>query len=130
MLGGAQMAGRGERKIFGGEAERVAAEYLVSRGYRIFARNFFCRYGELDVVAEKDGTICFVEVRMRSTATWGDPALTVSWKKQRRIVTAALHYLFQHDLSGRMMRFDVISVLGRGEQRQVEHIPAAFDAGI
>jgi len=74
--------------------------------------------------------VCFVEVRMRSTDAWGDPALTVSFAKQRRVVKAALRYLFRHDLSDRMVRFDVISVVGQGPAAQLEHIPAAFDAGM
>ncbi len=122
--------GRGVRREFGDEAESVAVRYLEARGWVVRARNWPCRYGELDVVAEREDTVCFVEVRMRSSAVWGDPAHTVSFAKQRRVVKAALHYLFAHDLRGRMMRFDVISVVGRGERATVEHIPGAFDAGM
>ncbi|NPC85559.1 YraN family protein, partial [Pyxidicoccus fallax] len=104
--------------------------FLEAQGWRVLARNWTCRYGELDVVAERGELVCFVEVRMRSTAVWGDPAHTVSFAKQRRVVKAALHYLFAHDLRERMMRFDVISVVGRGERATVEHIPGAFDAGM
>lgn len=124
------MGERGLRREFGGEAEEAAVAHLVARGYRVRARNFSCRHGELDVVAEQPGMVCFVEVRMRSTAAWGDPSHTITRAKQRRIVKAALHYLFQHDLSDRMIRFDVVSVIGRGPRAQVEHIPAAFDAGM
>ncbi|MFY2561813.1 YraN family protein [Corallococcus terminator] len=122
--------GRGVRREFGDEAESVAVRYLEERGWRVKARNWLCRYGELDVVAEREDLVCFVEVRMRSSAVWGDPAHTVSFAKQRRVVKAALHYLFAHDLRERMMRFDVISVVGRGERATVEHIPGAFDAGM
>ena len=119
-----------DRRGYGNAAEEAAARYLEERGYRIRARNFLCRYGELDVVAEQGDTVCFVEVRMRSTNVWGDPALTVSFAKQRRVVKAALHYLFAHDLRDRMIRFDVVSVVGHGEHAVVEHIPNAFDAGM
>ncbi len=119
-----------DRREYGNEAESAAVRHLEARGYRVRARNFRCRYGELDVVAEQGDTVCFVEVRMRSTAVWGDPAHTVSFAKQRRVVKAALHYLFQNDLRERMVRFDVVSVVGQGEQARVEHIPNAFDAGM
>ncbi|AKF81846.1 YraN family protein [Myxococcus sp. MISCRS1] len=122
--------GRGVRREYGDEAEAAAVRYLEERGWRVRARNWLCRYGELDVVAEREELLCFVEVRMRSTAVWGDPAHTVSFAKQRRVVKAALHYLFAHELQGRMMRFDVIAVVGRGERATVEHIPGAFDAGM
>ncbi|MFY0567193.1 YraN family protein [Archangium lansingense] len=119
-----------DRKEYGDEGEAEAVRFLEARGYRVRARNFSCRYGELDVVAEHGGTVCFVEVRMRSTAVWGDPSHTVSFAKQRKVVKAALHYLLAHGLRDRMIRFDVISVVGRGERATVEHLPGAFDAGM
>src|SRR5262245_44640097 len=122
--------GEVNRRVFGQEAEVAAVKHLEAQGYVVSARNFVCRFGELDIVAEKDETVAFVEVRMRSHAAWGDPAHTVSFKKQRRVVKAALHYLFEHDLRDRMVRFDVVTVVGRGEKAQVEHLPGAFDAGM
>ena len=119
-----------DRRAYGREAEEAAVRHLESQGFRVRERNFLCRFGELDVVAERDDLVVFVEVRMRSHAAWGDPAHTVSWSKQRKVVRAALHYLFRHDLQDRMIRFDVITVLGRGERARVEHIPSAFDAGM
>jgi putative endonuclease len=125
-----ERAAPAERRSFGNEAEEAAVRFLVAEGWKVLARNWTCRYGELDVVAERGDILCFVEVRMRSTAVWGDPAHTVSFAKQRRVVKAALHYLFAYELGERMMRFDVISVVGRGERATVEHIPGAFDAGM
>ncbi|MCP3142003.1 YraN family protein [Pyxidicoccus xibeiensis] len=120
----------GKRREYGDAAEAAAVALLEADGWRVLARNWTCRYGELDIVAERGDTVCFVEVRMRSTAVWGDPSHTVSFAKQRRVVKAALHYLFANELGERMMRFDVISVVGRGERATVEHIPGAFDAGM
>lgn len=124
------MGERTTRQILGADAEEATARHLEAKGYRIRHRNFHSRYGELDLVAEDGDTVCFVEVRMRSSAAWGDPSQTVSRAKQRKVVKAALHYLFVHGLEGRMVRFDVVSVIGRGEAAQVEHIPDAFDAGM
>lgn len=118
-----------DRKGFGNEAEARAVELLERAGYAVLDRNFSCRWGEVDIVAEKGELLCFVEVRMRSTAAWGDPSLTVMSAKQRRVVKAALHYLLRRGISRRMMRFDVISVVGRGQSAVMEHIPDAFDAG-
>lgn len=117
---------RGER---GWRAEEAAAQLLERQGWRVLARNFHCRYGELDVVAQKGGVVAFVEVRMRSTAVWGDPALTVSRAKQQKVVRAALHFLLAHRLPPCVLRFDVVSVVGRGEAAELEHIPDAFEAG-
>lgn len=119
-----------DRRAYGQEAEDAAVSHLESLGYRVRDRNFLCRYGEVDVIAEKGDLVCFVEVRMRSHAAWGDPAHTVSVGKQRKVVRAALHYLFRHSLGDRMLRFDVITVVGRGAAAKVEYIPNAFDAGM
>ena len=119
-----------DRKEYGDEGEEEAVRFLEARGYRVHARNYSCRYGELDVVAEREDTVCVVEVRMRSTAVWGDPSHTVSFAKQRKVVKAALHFLQAHRLRDKMLRFDVISVVGRGERATVEHLPGAFDAGM
>jgi putative endonuclease len=119
-----------DRRGFGNEGEDASARFLEANGYVVLARNFRCRYGELDLVAEKNGTICFVEVRMRSTSIWGDPSQTVQGAKQRRVVKSALHYLQAHAIRNRMIRFDVVSVLGRGKDAVVEHLPNAFDAGM
>ena len=121
-----------ETMELGDEGEQAAVDLLEATGYRVVARNFRCARGEVDVVAERGDLLCFVEVRARSSAAWGDPSQTVSWAKQRKVTRAALHYLFEHGGGGqdRMIRFDVVSVLGRGPKAQVEHIPDAFDAGM
>src|SRR5579863_10429055 len=108
-----EAAAKTERRREGDAAEGAAASFLEARGLRVLERNFHCREGEIDIVAEEGEILCFVEVRMRSTDTWGDPALTVSRGKQRRVVKAALRYLFRNRLSGRAVRFDVVSVVGR-----------------
>lgn len=116
-----------DRRGFGFLAEDAAARWLESNGYRIRERNFHCPYGEIDIVAEKDELVCFVEVRARS---WGDPAETVSPPKQRRVVRAALQYLLSQRLNDVGIRFDVITVVGRGRDAEIEHIADAFDAGM
>lgn len=121
----------GERHAYGEQGEAAAVALLEGQGWRVRHRNFRCRYGELDVVAERGDTLCFVEVRARSSAAWGDPSQTVSWAKQRRVVKAALHYLAAYPpAEERMVRFDVIAIVGRGADARLEHLPAAFDAGM
>ena len=112
----------------GDVGEELVAEQLVREGYLIRDRNVRCRLGELDIVAERGALLCFVEVRMRSTALWGDPSLTVCRPKQKRVIFAAMEYLQKQRLRGRMIRFDVASVVGRGRTGVVELIPNAFEA--
>lgn len=120
----------GDRAKAGREGEALAEAHLVREGYEILARNFTCRYGELDLVASRGELLVVVEVRLRSSAVWGDPALTISRAKQRRVVKATLHFLRAHGLFERMIRFDVIAIIGRGDAAALEHLPDAFDAGM
>lgn len=118
------------KRAVGDQAEQAAVEHLEREGYTIRARNVICRRGELDVVAEKGDVLAFVEVRMRSTAIWGDPSMTVTQGKQRKVVLAAHEYCQRHRLFARVIRFDVASVVGRGRGGHVEYIVDAFEAGV
>lgn len=122
--------GRVDRRAYGSEGERIAVEYLKVHGYHIRDRNIHCRHGEIDVVAECKETLCFVEVRARSTSRFGGPAVTVMSSKQARVIKAALYYIQKNKIIEKMFRFDVISITGRGVERKVEHITNAFDAGM
>jgi putative endonuclease len=117
-----------DRRAFGSEGEQLVAEHLERSGWTVRDRNVLCRHGELDVVAEKGDVLAFVEVRMRSTAAWGDPSQTVSRAKQRKVVLAATEYCQRHRLFQRVIRFDVASVVGRGRAGHVELIEDAFEA--
>jgi putative endonuclease len=119
-----------DRGALGQRAEQLCAEALERRGYRVRDRNWRTREGELDIVAENEDTVCFVEVRMRTTDVWGDPSSTVSRVKQQRVIRAALRYLQRRPPGQRMIRFDVMTVVGQGKDAAVEHLPAAFDAGM
>lgn len=119
-----------DRQEFGGRSEQLVAQHLERLGYVVHERNVRCKHGELDIVAEKDDVLCFVEVRSRSTGVHGDPALTVARAKQRKVVLSAMEWLSRHRQWERMIRFDVASVIGRGPDAAVELIPNAFDAGV
>ena len=78
-------------------------------------RNFRGRSGEIDIVAEEAGHLCFVEVKGRSGAGFGAPEEAVTAGKQRRIARAALEYLARRRLPlSTPCRFDVVSVVVSG----------------
>ena len=109
--------------------EELAARYLEGKGYRITARRWRCRFGELDIVAERGGFLCFVEVKLRRSARYGSGAEYVDRRKQEKLRTAAELYL-QSFPPGLQPRFDVIEVLspnGLGtENPKIRHIEGAF----
>jgi putative endonuclease len=113
----------------GDEAETLVVEHYEREGWSVRDRNVLSRRGEVDIVAERGQCLAFVEVRMRATDIWGDPALTVDRGKQRRVVLAAMQYLQRQRIDDRAVQFDVASVVGRGRTGRVEIIPDAFEAG-
>ena len=80
-------------KALGDRGEAAAAQYLRKRGCQLLASQWRCRYGELDLVArDRDGTICFVEVKLRSGSFAGLPREAVDRRKQERLRAAAACY--------------------------------------
>ena len=104
----------------GAAKERLAERFLVEQGLRLVARNHRCRYGEIDLVMRDAETLVFVEVRYRRSSRFGTPAETVDRRKQRRLITAARHYLYLHPCP-LPCRFDVLGIGGRDEIQWVRH---------
>lgn len=118
-------------KGVGDEAELRALAHLQREGLKLERRNYRvaagprARGGEVDLVMrDRDGTLVFVEVRARASATHGGAAASVGAVKQRRIVLAARHYLLRHRAPP-PCRFDVLAIDGD----RIEWLQAAFDAG-
>ena len=112
------------RKDIGDQAEAAAARLLVGKGLRIVEKNFRCKTGEIDLIAEDGETLVFVEVRARSSSGFGTAAETVGPAKRRKIIKTAQFYLQSRGLGERAARFDVVAFDGG----QAEHIPGAFSA--
>jgi putative endonuclease len=98
------------RRGLGHDWEREAERALVAAHYRILERNFRTKRGEIDLVAEDGGTLCFVEVKGRRSRAFGSGADSVTLEKQRRILGAAGVYLARSGGWGRPCRFDVVCI--------------------
>ena len=98
------------RQGLGRTGERLAAETLMSKGYRILERNFRCRQGEIDLVAEDEQDIIFVEVKARRGVSFGLPEDALTMRKRRKLVEVASYYLDLHTCSDRSWRIDVVAV--------------------
>ena len=110
------------RKTVGKEGEQNALSLLQKKGYTIRERNWRTRLGEVDLIAEKDAFIVFVEVKTRLSSDFGSAAEAVTTKKQKKIAQIAAAYIKEHSLYGKQFRFDVLSVMPEG----IEHIENAF----
>ena len=89
--------------------EALVEKYLSERSCRIVEREWRCRLGEIDLIAEKDGMLLFVEVKLRTNLRYGMPCEYVTAKKQEKLRAAALLYLSMHGLDV-PARFDVAEV--------------------
>ena len=109
--------------------EALAAEYLEARGCRIVEKEWRCRFGEIDLIAEKDWMLVFVEVKLRTNLQYGMPREYVTAKKQEKLRAAALLYLSMHGLDA-PARFDVAEVYTdahhSARSTRIEYIENAF----
>lgn len=113
-----------KRKL-GGDMEKKAVEYLKKNGYTIRNINYTCNAGEIDIIGENEGYLCFIEVKYRSGLRDGYPEEAVDRKKAGRISRSALYYLNYCGLSEDVpCRFDVIAILGD----EIKLIKNAFEA--
>ncbi len=95
--------------------EDIAVEALRKLGYRILIRNYRFGKAEVDIIAQKDSVLAFVEVKWRSNNLFGDPQNFVSKQQQKRLIAAADHYVRSNDLDINV-RFDVVTIL---EKKQI-----------
>ena len=90
--------------------EDYAARWLLERGYRLVFRNYHSRYGEIDLIAQKDQVLAFVEVKTRNQDAIAAPCEWVTPAKRRRLIKTALLYL-QENPSRLQPRFDVVEII-------------------
>lgn len=113
------------RREIGTKYEKMALALLEEQGYLILEKNYRNCYGEIDIIAKENETIVFVEVKYRSSGSYGDALEAVDWRKQKRICRSALYYcskvLKSLELS---CRFDVIAIYGG---QKAVHIRNAFE---
>ena len=110
------------RRRLGAAGEAQAAAWYEAHGYRVLARNWRCKEGEIDLVLAKGRTIVFCEVKTRSSAAYGVPAEAVTPTKQRRLRILAGQWLAASDARAHELRFDVAAILAG----QLEVIEGAF----
>jgi len=112
----------------GREGEEAAARLLVTLGMEVVERNFRCRLGEVDIICRHGDTLVFVEVKTRGQGSLAAGTDAVDRGKRSRLVRAASEYLSAKKLWDKPCRFDVVSVIKRGNGLFAEHLPDAFQA--
>ncbi len=106
----------------GQEGEDIACRALRERGYRIIARNWSCRFGEIDIIAREEDVLVFVEVKLRSDTEFGGAPAAVTPRKRARMIAAARCF-FAQTQPELPARFDVVAI----DQGEIRLIQAAFE---
>jgi putative endonuclease len=117
------------RRDLGELGERLAVQHLLAMGYTIRERNFRVRAGEIDIVAERDGVLAFVEVRCRRGDAMGTAVESLSAAKQKRLLRLADAYEQAREGLPEQRRIDVVAVdFGPGGRLlSLEHVEGAID---
>lgn len=111
----------------GKEGELLVARHLEKYGYTIVAKNYRKSFGEVDLIAQKNDTLAFVEVKWRNNPLI-DPAEIISWPKQKKIISIAKHFLAQHTEKDFVCRFDVALIEQQNNSINLQYIPNAFNS--
>lgn len=115
-----------ERQELGLEGEEVAERWLRRQGWRVLQRRYRSGHRDIDLIAEREGMVAFVEVKARRGEAFGDPVQAVNWKKQRELARSACIWIDRHGRPGDHYRFDVIGVLMDRGRVRVRHVENAF----
>ncbi|ROL56153.1 YraN family protein [Bacteroidetes/Chlorobi group bacterium Naka2016] len=111
----------------GKRGEEIACDYLLNKGYKILKRNFhFGKLGELDIVAEKDDCLVFVEVKLQTTDNFGDSRFWITPAKQKKLKKTAEGYIYTKKIQNKSCRFDAIFIDLRYNPPLINHIENAF----
>lgn len=108
--------------------EDKAVEFLKAKKYTILARNYHSRFGEIDIIARKQNTIIFVEVKTRKNTAFGFPAEFVNYQKQQKIMKTAQLYINDNFNTEFDYRFDILEVFHYDDNKvKFNHLKGAFE---
>lgn len=117
------------KQQFGKEGEEIALAHLISKRYKILAKNY--RYGrsEIDIIAQDGDLVVFVEVKIRETDAYGLPEEAVSTAKMNKMAEGAEGYLLENDIHSEC-RYDIVSIIKNQYKTEVKHFVDAFWPGL
>lgn len=117
------------KQKLGKEGEEIAVAHLISKGYKILARNYRSGRAEIDIIATVDDWVVIVEVKTRETNKYGNPEDAIGRGKINMIAQGANDFLLDRDLHNNV-RYDVISILKNKHHIDIHHIVDAFWPGL
>ena len=110
------------KRDFGNTGENLATDYLEKQGYTILERNFYCKQGEIDIIAKDKNEIVFIEVKSRSNKLFGIPSEAVTKQKIKHLFRTARYFLYKNKMINEYIRFDVVEILIKSGKFNINHI--------
>ncbi|MBS3992821.1 MAG: YraN family protein [Bacteroidetes bacterium] len=110
---------------FGKNGEELAVEFLIKNGYIIVERNWRYQKAEIDIIAQKQNILAVIEVKTRSSSTFGNPQDFVKPKKIKLLVNAVNEYVISKDIDVQV-RFDIIAIINQNNHIEIEHLEDAY----
>jgi putative endonuclease len=114
------------KRTQGALGEQQAIDYLLKKKYSVLERNYRFEHREIDIIADDNGSLVFIEVKARRSKQFGDPEDAVTESKRKQIRKTADGYLFEHQIEDRVCRFDVIAIEYDGSTPVIRHLEDAF----
>lgn len=114
-----------DTRSIGRIGEKLARDYLDKKGYQILEENFWCRYGEIDLIAKEEEYLVFVEVKLNTNNSYLAPQEKVDYRKQKKLKKVARYYLSQYQVDSDF-RFDVVAISGYRNNREIKLFKNAF----
>jgi putative endonuclease len=108
------------KREIGIEGEDMATKALEKKGYKIIEKNYRSKFGEIDIVAEEKGYLVFIEVKRRTSGSFGGSFDAIDERKKAHMVRSAQYYLKSHKCFDRKARFDVVGIDG-DELKIIQH---------
>ena len=115
------------KKQLGNQGEDIAATFLTNKGYSIIKRNFkLGKSGEIDIIAQSNNIIIFVEVKTRTNYKFGNPLEQISLRKRNNWKKTAEEFMFNNNILNQECRLDLITIDMEGKEHKITHIENAF----
>ena len=108
----------------GKQGENICKKYLLDNDYKIVKQNYFTNFGEIDIIAEKDNLLVFVEVKYTKVGKFGNPVFSVNKSKRKRIYLSSEDFLQKYPQK-KDIRFDIITI-EKNNSSKLTHYENAF----
>ena len=108
--------------LIGKLGEEFATKYLQNNNIKVIQRNFYCKFGEIDIIAKDKNELVFIEVKTRTTSKYGKPSDAVNFQKQRHLQKSIEYYLYFNKIRNVKIRIDVIEIYLNQNKFRINHI--------